>query len=388
MRFTHHDGTRIHLAYCTNVHPAEDLDGLLRQLRTFGGGVRAELGVERLGVGLWLPAPLAAHLVAHPDLGRLRATLAACGLEVVTLNAFPYQRFHADIVKHAVYHPDWTDERRWDYTLDCARVLARLLPEDVARGSISTLPLAWREPWSAAQRGHAVDSMRQLSKRLATLAEDTGKEIRVAVEPEPGCVVETIDEAIDLLSEVDTDHIGLCLDTCHLAVGFEDPHDAVRRTTAAGVPIVKTQASTALHAAEPAHQDTRDALDRYAEDRFLHQVRERGPAGITALDDLADALHGDRPLRGDGPWRVHFHVPIHRRPEPPLGSTQDDLDTTLHALFAGPAALTDHVEVETYTWSVLPEHQRPRDDADLIAGLAGELGWVAQSMRRAGLEPS
>ncbi|MEB3366373.1 metabolite traffic protein EboE [Saccharopolyspora mangrovi] len=388
MRFTHRDGTRIHLAYCTNVHPAEDLDGLLRQLRVFGGGVRAELGVDRLGVGLWLPAPLAAHLVDHPDLDRLRDALATCGLEVVTLNAFPYQSFHADSVKHAVYQPDWTDQRRLDYTLNCARVLARLLPGDVARGSISTLPLAWREPWSAHQRRRATDSLRQLNDGLAALTEDTGKHLRVGLEPEPGCVVETTGEAIDLLSDVNPDHVGLCLDACHLAVGFEDPADSVRRLTEAGIPIVKTQASTALHACSPAEETSRHALACYAEDRFLHQIRQRGPAGITALDDLPEALHGERSLRGDGPWRVHFHVPIHQQPEPPLASTQDDLDATLRALLAGPTALTDHVEMETYTWSVLPQHQRPRDDAELTAGLAGELRWVAQAMRRAGLEPS
>ncbi|TDC93458.1 sugar phosphate isomerase/epimerase [Saccharopolyspora aridisoli] len=388
MRFTHRDGTTIHLAYCTNVHPAEELGGLLRQLRVFGGGIRAELGVDRLGVGLWLPAPLAAHLADHPDLDQLRDALAINGLEVVTLNAFPYQHFHADSVKRAVYHPDWTDERRLDYTLNCARVLARLLPEDVARGSISTLPLAWREPWSSERRRRAVDLMRQLSERLAALADATGRHIRVGLEPEPGCTVETTDEVIDLLNEVNADHVGLCLDACHLAVGFEDPADSVRRLTEAGIPIVKTQASTALHASAPVDEATRHALSGYAEDRFMHQIRQCGPAGITALDDLPEALNGDRALRGDGAWRVHFHVPIHRHPQPPLVSTRDDLDSTLNALLGGPTALTDHVEVETYTWSVLPKHQRPRDDAELTAGLAGELRWVAQAMRRAGLEPS
>lgn len=388
MRFTHRDGTRIHLAYCTNVHPAEDLEGLLRQLRVFGGGIRAELGVERLGVGLWLPAPLAAHLVDHPDLNRLREALAGHGLEVVTLNAFPYQGFHEAVVKRAVYQPDWTDERRLAYTLNCARVLARLLPADVASGSISTLPVAWREPWSSQQRRHAINSMHRLSEGLAELADETGKHIRVGLEPEPGCVVETTDEAIDLLGDVDTDHIGLCLDACHLAVGFEDAADSVRRLTEAAIPIVKTQASAALHASSPADEATRNALSCYAEDRFLHQIRERGTSGITALDDLPEALHGDHSLRGDGPWRVHFHVPIHRQPEPPLTSTQQELDHTLRALLGGRTALTDHVEMETYTWSVLPERQRPRDNAELTAGLAAELRWVAQALRRAGLEPS
>lgn len=385
MRFTHPDGSRVHLAYCTNVHPAEDIDGLLRQLRVFGGGISAELDVDRLGVGLWLPAPLAAHLADHPDLDRLRETLDDHGLEVVTLNAFPYQGFHAPVVKKAVYSPDWVETRRLEYTLTCARVLARLLPDDAARGSISTVPLAWRAPWYADRRLRARELLDRLAEGLAKLTAETGRTIRVGLEPEPGCVVETIDDAIEQLSGIDTDHIGLCLDACHLAVGFEDPASAVRRLTDAGLPIVKTQASAALHAATP-DAATRQALSRYAEDRFLHQVRERGPSGLAGRDDLPDAVDGSRALRGDGPWRVHFHVPIHRRPEPPLESTQDELGATLDTLLGGPTALTDHVEMETYTWSVLPEAQRPGSDAELVAGLAAELRWVADRMRRAGLE--
>ncbi|WP_034269801.1 metabolite traffic protein EboE [Haloechinothrix halophila] len=386
MRFTHPDGSRVHLAYCTNVHPAEDIDGLLRQLRVFGGGIRAELDVDRLGVGLWLPAPLAAHLADHPDLDRLRATLDDHGLDVVTLNAFPYQGFHAPVVKKAVYSPDWVETRRLEYTLTCAQVLARLLPDDAVRGSISTVPLAWRAPWYSDRRLRARELLDRLAEGLAKLTAETGRTIRVGLEPEPGCVVETIDDAIEQLSGIDTDHIGLCLDACHLAVGFEDPASSVRRLVDAGLPIVKTQASAALHAAAPADAATRQALASYTEDRFLHQVRERGPSRIAARDDLPDAVDGHRALRGEGPWRVHFHVPIHRQPEPPLESTQDELGATLDALLGGPAALTDHVEMETYTWSVLPAAQRPGSDAELVSGLAAELRWVVDRMRRAGLE--
>ena len=385
MRFGHRDGSRVHLAYCTNVHPAEDVDGLLRQLRVFGGGIRAEFGVDRLGVGLWLPAPLAAHLDGHPDLDRLRTTLDDHGLEVVTLNAFPYQGFHAPVVKKAVYSPDWVETRRLDYTLTCARVLARLLPDDAARGSISTVPLAWRAPWYSDRRLRARELLDRLADGLGKLAAETGRPIRVGLEPEPGCVVETTDDAIEQLTGVDTDHIGLCLDACHLAVGFEDPASAVRRLTEAGLPIVKTQASAALHAATPADAATRQALSGYAEDRFLHQVRERG-ARVQGRDDLPEAVEDRRALRGEGPWRVHFHVPIHQRPQPPLESTQDALGGTLDALLGGPVALTDHVELETYTWSVLPESQRPGSDAELVSGLAGELRWVANRLRHAGLE--
>lgn len=386
MRFEHRDGTRIHLAYCTNVHPAEDLDDLIAQIRTFGGGIRARLGVDRLGLGLWLPAPVVARLSDHPELDRLRTTVDDHGIEVVALNAFPYQGFHAPRVKKAVYAPDWVETGRLNYTLDCAKVLAGLLPDDVANGSISTVPLGWRTPWSDDRQSRARGMLDRLAEGLAKLEAETGRVVRVGLEPEPGCVIQTVADAVERLDGVDTDRIGLCLDSCHLAVGFEDPARAVEQLALAGIPVVKTQASAAVHAEKPTDPATRDALARYAEDRFLHQVREWGPAGIAERDDLPDAMDASRALPGDGPWRVHFHIPVHRRPEPPLESTTGVLRDTFAALFGGPSAVTDHVELETYTWSVLPEGSRPGNDDDLVSGLADELGWVVDRLREAGLE--
>ena len=148
-RFRHPSGDIVHVAYCTNVHPAEDLAGVIEQLRRFAGPIRAALGEPRLGVGLWLAAPLAASLRAEPDaLAQLRDALTELALEVVTINGFPYKAFQADVVKLDVYRPDWTTPERARYTLDLAWVLARLLPADVTSGSISTLPLGWREGWT------------------------------------------------------------------------------------------------------------------------------------------------------------------------------------------------------------------------------------------------
>jgi hypothetical protein len=175
VRFRHPDGTVVHLAYGTNVHPAEDVDGLVDQLRTYGAGVRAALGVDRIGWGLWLPAMAAAELAGDPaGIDRFRTALDRHGLEVVTINAFPYERFHAPVVKHSVYRPDWSEAARLDYTIDCARVLVRLLPDDAVRGSISTLPLGWRSWWYADRQQVALDQLARLADELAKLAADTG----------------------------------------------------------------------------------------------------------------------------------------------------------------------------------------------------------------------
>lgn len=370
------------LSYCTNVHPAEDLDGVLAQLDAFAGPVRAAAGLDRLGVGLWLPAELAARLAASPsDRDRLRARLASNGLELRTVNAFPYRAFHADVVKLDVYRPDWTDERRVAHTLDCAAVLADLLPEGGA-GSISTLPLAWRAPWTADDDRRASASLAHVSRRLRALREETGRTVRLAIEPEPGCVLDTVHDVVAWLGprtrsgEIDPEFVGVCLDTCHLAVSFADPDAAVREIADAGLRVVKVQASAALHVERPSDAASREAIAAFVEPRYLHQTRELQPDGtVLATDDLGEALEA---LPTEGPWRVHFHVPLHLQPRAPLTATTEVLATALAAVRSIPHGDEAHVDVETYTWSVLPDAVD-----DLVAGIAGEVRWAADL-----LEPS
>lgn len=387
MRFRHPDGTVIHLAYCSNVHPAQDLAGIYDQLRRFTGPVRERLGVERLGLGLWLPAETAARLAAEPsEVEALRAVLDEQGLEVVTLNAFPYGGFHDPVVKHRVYNPDWTQRERLTYTMNAAHVLAELLPSDADRGSISTLPLAWHTPWSPAERQAARANLDELAVGLARLRERTGRHVRVGFEAEPGCAIETTSEAVEELAGIDTEYLGFCLDTCHLATAFEDAHAAVGRLVGAGLPVVKSQLSAALHVPDPRDTVTRELLSHFVEDRFLHQVREiRASGGPLSRDDLPIALDGDA-LPGEWPWRVHFHLPLHAAPQEPLGNTDAELAAAARALLGGDRALTDHLEVETYTWSVLPTDQRPTDDAGLVAGLAAELAHARDHLHDLGLE--
>jgi sugar phosphate isomerase/epimerase len=362
------------LCYCTNVHPAEDLAGIMAQLDRYAVPVREKLGVDRLGLGLWLAASVAGPLAADPAARkRLRAELDARGLAVITLNAFPYGGFHAEVVKLSVYEPRWTDPRRLQYTVDCATVLADLLPEDAAYGSISTLPLGWREPWTAADDSASLAALTSLTEVLR----ESPRLIKLAVEPEPGCVLDTVADTVAWLApRVDPEFIGLCLDTCHLAVSFAEPVETVNSIHTAGLEVVKVQASAALHVEDP--RAARDDLGEFAEPRYLHQVRELSADGtVLKADDLPEAL--DR-LPGEGPWRVHFHVPLHAEPAVPLASTTDVITDVLRVL---PADRT--VEVETYTWNVLPQRSdlpspevgsHPGHEQDLADGIAAELAWA------------
>ncbi|MFJ4334930.1 metabolite traffic protein EboE [Streptomyces sp. NPDC088935] len=388
MRFRHPDGSTVHLAYCTNVHPAETLDGVLAQLRDHCEPVRKRLGRDRLGIGLWLARDAAHALVTDPAALRgLRGELDRRGLEVVTLNGFPYEGFGAEEVKYRVYKPDWADPERLEHTTSLARLLAGLLPDDVTDGTISTLPLAWRTAYDETRADKARAALVTLAERLDALQELTGRSIRVGLEPEPGCVVETTHDALAPLTAIAHDRIGVCVDTCHLATSFEDPHAALDALTAARVPVVKSQLSAALHAEHPADPAVREALAAFAEPRFLHQTRTTTPSGgLHGTDDLDEALADGGPLPDTAPWRAHFHVPLHAAPAAPLISTLPVLKAALTRLVGGPHPLTRHLEVETYTWQALPPELRPRARAQLTDGIAAELTLARDLLTDLGLK--
>ncbi|MFB7439650.1 metabolite traffic protein EboE [Streptomyces mirabilis] len=386
MRFRHPDGSTVHLAYCTNVHPAETLDGVLAQLRDHCEPVRRRLGRDRLGIGLWLARDAAHALVTDPSALRgLRTALEHRGLEVVTLNGFPYEGFGAEEVKYRVYQPDWADPERLAHTTDLARVLAQLLPDDVTEGSISTLPLAWRTAYDQERATAAHTALTTLAERLDALHELTGRSLRIGLEPEPGCTVETTRDALAPLTAIGHDRIGICVDTCHLATSFEDPHTALDGLAQARVPIVKSQLSAALHAEHPHLPEVRAALAAFDEPRFLHQTRTLTAAGLRGTDDLGEALAGDA-LPDASPWRAHFHVPLHAAPAAPLTSTLPVLRAALTRLVGGPHPLTHHLEVETYTWQALPPELRPRARAQLVDGIAAELTLARDLLTDLGLK--
>ncbi|MGW2045990.1 metabolite traffic protein EboE [Streptomyces sp. NPDC001858] len=438
MRFRHPDGTTVHLAYCTNVHPAETVDGVLAQLRDHCEPVRRRLGRDRLGIGLWLARDAARALDADPAALRgLRTELDRRGLEVVTLNGFPYEGFGAEEVKYRVYKPDWADPERLDHTTALARVLAGLLPDDVTEGTVSTLPLGWRTAWDADRAETAHTALLTLAERLDALADLTGRSVRVGLEPEPGCIVETTADALAPLTAIAHDRIGVCVDTCHLATSFEDPDTALDALTEARVPIVKSQLSAALHAEHPRLPAVREALAKFDEPRFLHQTRTltapapatvagtatapapaagtaTAPAPATAAgsatatapaptagtatatptatttrlhgtDDLGEALAGGA-LPDGTPWRAHFHIPLHAAPVAPLTATLPVLRAALARLVGGPHPLTRHLEVETYTWQALPPELRPRARSQLADGIAAELAFARDLLTDLGLK--
>lgn len=377
------------LSYCTNVHPGRSLDEVLRAIDGPVAAVARSFG-RPLAAGLWLAKPALDQLRADPDgPRRLAERLAAHGLSCHTLNAFPFGDFHGPRVKDAVYLPDWTAPERLAYTVGCAEMLARLLP-DGGEGSISTLPLGFkghRRPPEFLDR--CADRLTDCAEALARLRAETGRVIRLAVEPEPLCVLETTGETAAFFgllwdragargaADAVREHVGVCFDICHQAVEFEDVAGAVRGLAAAGVRVNKVHLSCAVRLERPMDDPAgRAALRHYAEPRYLHQTFGRLPGGrVVARPDLTPEFCDD-----PGPdfaaaeeWRVHFHVPIDVERLGPLATTKPAAREALAAVAA--LGHAPHLEVETYTWAVLPGAA----PTDLTEGMARELA-AAQAM--------
>ncbi len=304
---------------------------------------------------------------------------------MVTLNGFPYGNFHAEVVKRAVYRPDLTSDTRRHYLLVLARVLSELLPADAAEGTISTLPIGHAGEVAPGAVERAAEQLCRLSEDLARLADGTGKPVRICLEPEPGCVLETTPQAIRFFTHdlpraarrvgtppsLIATHLGVCYDTCHQAVAFEDAAASIDALVSAGVVIGKAQLSSALEVPSPRSEEARAELASFDEPRFLHQARARLADGaLAAVDDLPDVTA----LPVESPWRVHFHVPIHRALVGRITTTRAFLEHALAAFLRLPRL--PQLEVETYTWSVLPTEERPNSAEELVRGLAEEVRWA------------
>lgn len=392
---------RSDLTYCANVHPAGTVAAVLQVLERFVRGVRERRGIERMGTGLWLSAEVAAALAGDIELRRIfRQSLHRHGLYLYTLNGFPYGGFHSVSVKQRVYEPNWTTPERRRYTLELARILAECLPEECREGTISTLPLGYRHPWSADQTRLAAENLCGLAEDLHQLRLNSGQSIRVCLEMEPDGVLESTHELIqffrqDLREAADRlglapesimDHLGACFDICHQSVMFEDMADSLTLLAESEIAIGKIQISSALEVAEPARAKIRKALSGFSEPRYLHQVRTRRENGLLAgAPDLPEAL-GNSDWPTVSAWRVHFHVPLHipKLGERLLETTQREIGKVLEVLAANPG-LHPHLEVETYTWQVLPNGLRPETDHDLVVSLVRELDWVEEQMSGLGI---
>lgn len=387
---------RSHLGYCTNIHPGETWDEIRPNLERFLPEVRRRVSPDApLGVGLRLSAVAAEELLRPAVLEAFEDFLRRESLYVFTVNGFPYGPFHGTRVKEGVYMPDWREDARLEYTNQLADLLARWLPEDAQPGSVSTVPGAFRTALHGpADASRIAELLLRHAAHLVELERRTGRRIVLALEPEPCCMLETIEQAVAFFREhlhcataaarlgaltgLDSAaslaalraHLGVCLDLCHAAVEFEQPEQCFDRLEDAGIAIAKVQVTAGLRVARMT-SEAAEALRGLEDGVYLHQVVERGAEGLRRYVDLGEALSAARWQREDCEWRVHFHVPVFLEQLDGFASTQPFVREALALHRERPRS--PNLEVETYTWSVLPGRHR-RDPVE--QAIARELEWV------------
>lgn len=396
----------LHLTYCSNIHPGESWGEVKNNLQQYIPLLKAKLAPsESFGIGLRLAEIAAQELLEANNLAELKAWLKQENLYVFTLNGFPYGSFHHQVVKDKVYAPDWTKVERLDYTLKLMQILATLMPHDMD-GGISTLPLSYK-PWWHSSREQAktfYQSSIQLAKvvaKMAAIAQETGKVLHLDLEPEPDGLLENTTEVIDffqnwlfpvagnwlqqelainqeIAESLIIEHIRVCYDTCHFALEYEEPQSILERFQQAGIKIGKVQLSSAIKIAIPQERAKRqliiDKLTPFAESTYLHQViAQNSDRCLQRYRDLTTALP-DLLTTTAQEWRTHFHVPIFIRDYQLFESTQGHIKQLLKLLpnhFVG-----HHLEIETYTWEVLP----PAMKLDILTSIEREYQWVLSTM--------
>jgi sugar phosphate isomerase/epimerase len=381
-----------HLTYCLNIHPTQSWAEAEAALTGPVRAVKEALSPDApFAVGLRFSAETLAELADPARRARLRAILEAGDCRPVTMNGFPYGPFHGTRVKAEVYQPDWRTEERVAYTNGLADLMAELNPAGEIL-TISTVPGSDK----ANGRGHEAaiaDNMLRSVAHLVGLAKRTGRTVALAIEPEPACILETVEECVDFFAgrlfcdaaaarlaelagisraeAVDAlpRHLGLCYDVCHAAVEFEDPAASLAALKAAAIPVHKLQLSSAIRLLRATPQ-ARTAVRRFDEPVYLHQVVRRRNGEYIRHLDLPDALAAGG-ISADEEWRIHFHVPVFLDRLPEFDTTQGFLAEILALHRKTP--ISHHLEVETYTWDVLPEEMRA---GSVDAAVTRELEWV------------
>lgn len=384
----------LHYTYCLNIHPGESLDDILSAIRNHSSRVKAAVCPEgSFGLGLRLGAAAAGELAAG-RLDEFRDELERSGMYAFTINGFPYGGFHGRRVKESVYKPDWMSDERCVYTRLLISILAGLLPDGVP-GSISTVPVSYRR-WMRGERDVLL-SVGRLMEAVAACIQaynQTGRTISIAMEPEPDCCLQSASDVVsffneyllidgvDMLSsmtgmasnrseEAIRTHLGVCYDTCHAAVQFEDVSAGLRLLADEGIGIPKVQLSSAVSAG--VSPQARKELKKFIDPVYLHQVRVRGADGsVVEFPDLDEALLDS--LEDGLELRTHFHVPLWFGSGCCIKGTASDMGPDLFSMLR--SGVSSHIEVETYTFEVLPDDIRTEDVAENIVremrwGLAG-----------------
>ena len=389
--------TNQHLTYCTNIHPGETWSATFEALKNHLPNIKTRLSPTKpFGIGLRLSNEASLELIQETNLEAFKKWLIDNHFYVFTMNGFPFGGFHRQIVKDHVHTPDWTTKERLEYTKRLAFILASL-PSTVSDLGISTSPISYKY-WHKTQveldavKHKAAIHFVELITYLVELYTKSGKFIHIDIEPEPDGVIENSDEMISFYNDwlipeakktfsnadqIVKQYIQVCYDVCHFAVGYEQPQDVILKFEKEGIKIGKVQISAALKVqlATSGNRDTiRELLHPFQESTYLHQVVQRNnDQTFTHYADLPDALKNLDDSKAVE-WRTHFHVPIYKQSYNAIESTQQDIIDVLK--INQTKNFTNHFEVETYTWEVLPTDERVHIEESIVRELEWFLGEI------------
>ncbi len=385
-----------HLTYSTLVHQTDNWEQLWQSVNTYLPQVKARVAPDqRFGVCLRTSAPSAAVLSADPaKVATLQQYFADQDLYLYTANAFVYGVFKKQVIKEEVYEPDWQTPERRDYTKQVATLLAALAPDGI-NPSIQSAPLGFKPKVTGDDVVEAyTENVLDVVAHLVGLHKDTGKLVTLGLEPEPRCYLETTDETITYftkylfsdaaatrlatktgLHEADAatairTHMGVVFDIGHQAVGYEDIPASLQKLVDAGVQIVKLQEAASMYIPDVT-QKTVDALQAFAKTIYLSQTCQMKDGQMTWFLNLEDAFADWYQHPGPREWRTHFHVPVFLNDLGAFGTTRFALEQAL--AFHKKTPLSTHLEIETYTWDVLPDHLKT---GDIVEYVSRELDWV------------
>ena len=391
-----------HLTYCTNIHAGESWPDHFAAIKHNFPSIKKKISPNNaMGIGLRLSNEASIDLIKKEKLADFKDWLKKENGYVFTMNGFPYGGFHHQRVKDQVHTPDWTTDERVDYTIRLFHILTSLIPEGL-EGGISTSPLSYK-PWF--NTGNELNAVKEICTKnilrvidqLIYINNTRGVLLHLDVEPEPDGMLETGIEFIewfenDLLpvgiplikkkfsvshqhaEDLIRAHLRLCYDVCHFAIGYEDHTKMIENLGKRDIKIGKIQISAALKARmdlpiEEIHQ-IKGSFAKFNEPVYLHQVIGKlNDGNLVRYPDLSNALE-DHKQTSFREWRAHFHVPVFAENFGLLSSTQDEIAEVLGLQKLAP--FTQHLEVETYTWEILPPGLKlPIEDS-----IIRELNWV------------
>jgi hypothetical protein len=387
----------LHLAYCTNIHRGESWAETFASLKDHTLAVRDQVCPRRpFAIGLRLSNHAAMALSDPSTRLEFRRWLDKNNCYIFTINGFPFGSFHGTRVKEQVYAPDWTSHERLGYTNLLFDLLAYFLPPGV-EGSVSTLPGSFKEFRPSLDALKVIrQNLWRCVEHIDRVSQQTGRKLHLGLEPEPLCLLESSAETIHFFDHLRAEHprderldrhLGVNYDTCHFAVEFEEPENALGCLVHHGIKISKIHLSSALKVTPT--PEARAELKKYSDDVYLHQVVECDASGNRSIfRDLPDALRyqpteaeAGANAGSNAEWRIHFHVPLHAPAAPPFENTSDHLLGVLDLLAECPE-ICSHLEMETYTWEVLPPGLKSQNVVDQ---LAAEYQWTLAHLKERGL---